>query len=526
MNKKNFKILIVVGIIIILFILLVLSSFFFSRYFKKQDEKLFDKIKNSYSTYVYLDGNIYNSKYDKVGEGKLTVVLEKIEDNFKEEYFKIKDSDYYVKYTDIKKCNNNILALDISNYQSIIKIKTKKDTTLYNDNGSLKLFDEKEFDVIISYDDKYLVRYLFQDFYVDKDSILDNVESQDKYKEKIPVLKFNNISDECFDTLCLTYERFDEFLNILKSKGIHTLTSEEYQFYLEKKLYFKDSNNLVILVYDKDITNISELLKKYNVNLVSEIKGNNSVKEFLVTDSFNTERIENMINLKDIKVNIKQKVPVLNYHFFYNEGSFNTCGQSICISDKLFKEHLDYMIDNNYYILRMSEYIDFLYGRISIPEKSVLLTVDDGAMGSHDILPKILDEYKVPVTLFLISGWWELEKYQTSKYLEIYSHGHDLHHRDYCNKNDCGVKTFLLSKEELLNDLNASSERLGTKKAFCYPFYASNSAVRKTVEEAGFQVAFGGGNIVSTMNSDKYNLPRFVIYNDTSVDKLKKMLTN
>ena len=110
--------------------------------------------------------------------------------------------------------------------------------------------------------------------------------------------------------------------------------------------------------------------------------------------------------------------------------------------------------------------------------------------------------------------------------MEVYSHGHDLHHNDFCNTRGCGVKTLLLSKEELLKDLNTSSQRLGTKKAFCYPFYSSNSSVRKTVEEAGFQVAFGGGNRSSTMNDNKYLLPRFVIYYNTSVDSLKKMLTN
>lgn len=521
MNKKVFKI----GFVVVVLVLFGFLGCFFYSYLNNRDE--FDKITNSYSAYVYLNGDIYNSKYEKIAEGKLTVNLEEMEaTDLKKGYFKIKDADYYVRYTDIKKCNNNILAANIDKYQSVIKIKTRKATTLYNENENVKLFDENEFAVIIGYENKYLVRYLDRNFYIDKVDVLEVLDTKEKYKEKIPVLKLNNISDTCFDTLCLTNERFEELLNILKSKNVYTLTNEEYNAYIKKNLYFKDSLNLVVLAYSNNITNIEEISKKYKVSFISDIKNSDNTKEFLVTDSFNSERIDNMLKLQDIKVNDKQKVPVLNYHFFYNDGNFKVCGETICISDKLFKKHLQYLIDNNYYILRMSEYIDFLYGRISIPEKSVLLTVDDGAMGTYDILPKILDEYKVPATLFLVSGWWELEKYQTSKYLEVYSHGHDLHHNDYCKKNSCGVKTLLLSKEELLLDLNTSALRLGSKKAFCYPFYSSNSSVRKTVEEAGFQVAFGGGNRSTTMKSDKYNLSRFVIYNDTSVEELKKMLTN
>ena len=269
-----------------------------------------------------------------------------------------------------------------------------------------------------------------------------------------------------------------------------------------------------------------QLLKKYNINLINKKSATKKTKEYLVTDSFNESRVDNMLNLVDIVPNKNQKVPVLNYHFFYSHEQPNSCNETICISDKLFKEHIDYLIANDYDILTMSEYIDFLYGRINIKEKSVLITVDDGAFGTSDILPSILEEKKVHATLFLISSWWDIKNYQKSKYLEIYSHGHNLHHNDYCNDNGCGIKTLLLKKEQLLDDLDKSIKTVNSKKAFCYPFYSSNENVRKTVKEIGFQVAFGGGNKPSTINSNKYLLPRYVIYKNTTVEQLKKMLTN
>lgn len=522
MNKKGLKIGVIIGVLVVLGVVGTLVFLDYSN--KEKEKKLLEDIKTSYSSFVYLDGAIYNETHEIVGEGKVTIALEKQDINNTSEYFKILDSSYYVKYSDVKKSNNNIELLDIKNYQSIGKVTTASNAVLYKNDENIKMSKSQEFDVIISYEDKYLVRYLGHDFYIDKKDVLNDIK-RDENNIVVPVLKIENVSEKCLDTLCLTNERLEELLNILKNNGIYTMTNDEYQNYVNGGISFIDKVKAVVLEYKGEISDgTKNLLDKYGINIISEVSSSEHTKKYLVTDSFNETRVNDMIALKDIIINKNQKVPVLNYHFFYTQPG--SCNETICISDKLFSEHLDYLINNNYYILTMSEYIDFLYGRISIPEKSILITVDDGAFGTSDVLPRVLEEKKVHATLFLISGWWELEKYQVSKYLEIYSHGHDLHHNDYCGRNGCGVKTLLLSKDELLQDLNTSINRIGSKKAFCYPFYSSNAQVRKTVREAGFQVAFGGGNRSSTMNSDKYLLPRFVIYYNTTVENLKKMLIN
>ena len=54
----------------------------------------------------------------------------------------------------------------------------------------------------------------------------------------------------------------------------------------------------------------------------------------------------------------------------------------------------------------MREYVDWIYGRIELPKKSVLLTIDDGAMGTGkhngNKLNPLLEKYQINATLFLI----------------------------------------------------------------------------------------------------------------------------
>ncbi len=219
-------------------------------------------------------------------------------------------------------------------------------------------------------------------------------------------------------------------------------------------------------------------------------------------------------------------IAVLNYHFFYDEKT-ESCNESICLSKTMFEKHLQYFRDNGFKTLTMEEYRAWMYGEINLPKKSVLITVDDGAMGTGktngNILGPLLQKYNAHATLFLITGWWDKSNYET-KNLEIESHGDLLHEDVTCD--DGSTKYFIAcrSKEAILKDLQTSISKLNSKKAFCYPFYTYNSKTISAVKESGFKLAFIGGNRKSKRSDDKYKIPRYVIHKTTSVAALKNMV--
>ena len=188
-----------------------------------------------------------------------------------------------------------------------------------------------------------------------------------------------------------------------------------------------------------------------------------------------------------------------------------------------FREQLKWLNDNGYTTLTMKQFVSWMYGEIDVPEKSVLITIDDGALGtgSHNgnYLIPALEEYKIHATLFLITGWWDISNYQ-SPYLEVESHTHDLH-----VSGDCGrYKLNCISHDELLADLNKSIEVTKSKEAFCFPFYDYTNNSINTVKEAGFKVAFIGGNRKASRSDDKYKIPRYVIYDSTSLQSFINMV--
>ena len=109
--------------------------------------------------------------------------------------------------------------------------------------------------------------------------------------------------------------------------------------------------------------------------------------------------------------------------------------------------------------------------------------------------------------------------FKNMEYIETHSHGHDIHNPGVCpGGQGGGIKC--LAKDKLLDDLKKSRETLNNTTVFCYPFYEYNDYSISVLKEAGFTMAFGGtledGKRKVTVGSNKFKLPRYVIYNTTT----------
>ena len=298
----------------------------------------------------------------------------------------------------------------------------------------------------------------------------------------------------------------------------------------------KGSKELTINLNNNYIENGYTVLDNYDKNLQDKViidsnldtkKIGNYEIAYTVSDSSN--------NKTSVKRKIKvvnpiqvQKVAVLNYHFIY-DSSKESCNQSICISKDNFKKHLAYLNQHNYHTLTIKQFKEWIYNEKTIPNKSVLITFDDGALGTGlhngNYLIPLLEEYKINATLFLITSWWDINNYK-SNYLSIESHTNDMHEENYCSNVARGSKSLCLSKQELIIDLNKSISILNSNIAFCYPYYLYNSNLISAVAETGFKLAFIGGNKKVTKTTNKYKIPRYIIYKNTTTYDLERILNN
>ena len=286
---------------------------------------------------------------------------------------------------------------------------------------------------------------------------------------------------------------------------------------------YKDPGYTATDNYDGDITN--KVIVKSNIDKTKP--GDYTIKYSVSDSSGNiTETIREVKYVKPVKKELPKEdalassIAVLNYHFFYDPTLKEPSGDGNFTSVQKFEEQLKYLQDNHYKTLTMEEFRAWMYGEINLPARSVLITIDDGGTGTsyingNKVIP-LLEKYDMHATLFLISGWWKKSDYESS-HLDVESHSYLMHESNYCKGVARGAKMLCLSNEEVLEDLQKSIEAVGSSTAYCFPFYAYTENAINLVKEAGFKLAFVGGNYKATRNTNKYKIPRYHMYKGTSM---------
>jgi peptidoglycan/xylan/chitin deacetylase (PgdA/CDA1 family) len=214
-------------------------------------------------------------------------------------------------------------------------------------------------------------------------------------------------------------------------------------------------------------------------------------------------------------------VPVLMYHYVYTEDDAPEVWNNNYIKDTDLAEELAYLQEENYYYPSWEELRAYIDGKISLPEKSVVLTFDDGRSEflKHGI--PVLEKYKVPATSFVIaknSGEKKVKKY-ASPYVSFQSHSYGMHTGG--SGIGHGGIIFAMTKDEIVADLQKCQSIVQNTEAFAYPYGDVSDDGIAAVEEAGFLCAFNTHNGKVKPGDNPYNLTRVRVCGDYSLAQFK-----
>ncbi len=220
-------------------------------------------------------------------------------------------------------------------------------------------------------------------------------------------------------------------------------------------------------------------------------------------------------------VNMEQ-IPVLAYHNIVPDESYVKDGYTVTVDN--FEKQLNYLDQNGYNTLTLEEFYNWKKNNKRIPEKSVLLTFDDGFYNIYYLARPILKKHNYHGSLFMIGNVtfdttksFDPKEYSTigldiinkpDDTLEYQSHTYDMHIIV-----DGKPKVASASKKEIEEDFEKMKNLLHSGY-LVYPYYMENSTIREVLKEYNYKLAFRGESEKTVKSANEYQIPRIEIGND------------
>jgi peptidoglycan/xylan/chitin deacetylase (PgdA/CDA1 family) len=237
------------------------------------------------------------------------------------------------------------------------------------------------------------------------------------------------------------------------------------------------------------------------------------------------------INRNGVTADAVQTVPILCYHRFGSGSS------KMIVSPAQFEAQLDWLANNHYRVISLDELAQFLAGRAAVPQRSVVITFDDGYESVHRHAFPALKKHGFTATLFVYTdfvgardalSWAQLQELASSGVIDIQAHSKT--HRNLIERapgeSDAAYRQNI--DTELRQPRTALERRLGTKgvrvRHFAFPFGDANELVMQTLQQQRYELAVtvnAGGN---AFYADPMMLRRTMIFGDHSLDDFKAKL--
>lgn len=202
----------------------------------------------------------------------------------------------------------------------------------------------------------------------------------------------------------------------------------------------------------------------------------------------------------------------------------------------LFKEQINYLKQEGFHSLRISEVRAFYEKGQPLPEKSVLLTFDDCYQSMKKYAYPVLKEAGFQATVFVAAGWLfqtpsnyqpevskvlsEQELTEMADVFEYANHTTHFHER----KGTTQSRPMWETAERFKEDLISCNKHVALTDVFAYPFGLYDQRTVEVLEEMDFHLAFTTKPGINTHETAPLELHRDVIPYTMPIEALKTMM--
>ena len=221
-------------------------------------------------------------------------------------------------------------------------------------------------------------------------------------------------------------------------------------------------------------------------------------------------------------------VPVLMYHRICVLSEHETHSpllRDLTVSPEDFERQVRYLSEHGFVFLRASQVEEALVQHGPLPEKAVVLTMDDGYKDNFTRAFPVLRKYHASATLFLVTHTVDTPGHVAWDDVTVMHHqgvgygSHTVHHYDLTD----------LPETQMDYELRESKRVLEGRLAepitdIAYPSGAYNALVVARTRCAGYRAGWKKGGGPVQPGAERYLLPRVRVRGKTTMDEFKRMV--
>ena len=222
-------------------------------------------------------------------------------------------------------------------------------------------------------------------------------------------------------------------------------------------------------------------------------------------------------------------VMVLCYHNIEDKSGM----KALTITVAEFERQLAAVKENGFTVIGMQDFLAWRRGEKSIPQKSCVITIDDGWVSGYTNAWPVLKKFGHPFTLFIYihyvgTGGKSLSWEQLA---EMRDAGVDIQSHTYSHSNlrapgtgvDAKTKAYVQNdiktlgregwlRKEIFDSRKVLEDKLGIKvNAIAYPFGIHTAEARALIKQAGYEAAFTVYGQRLGLNSPTEQLGRYAV---------------
>lgn len=229
------------------------------------------------------------------------------------------------------------------------------------------------------------------------------------------------------------------------------------------------------------------------------------------------KRIVQVVSDQDFKENVNG-IPVMMYHYVYTKEDVPENINTNYLLNMDLEDQLVYLTSQNHYFPSYKELYAYIKGEIDLPEKSIILTFDDGQKGFLEYGIPLLEKYQVPATSYIIAsknGEEKVKKY-ASEYISFQSHSYNMH----IGGGTIGHGGIIsaLTKDEIKDDLQKAQTIVQNTEAFAYPYGDVTEDAKQAVKDANILCSFSTEYGKVFKGDDPTSLKRVRVLGDASLE--------